>query len=333
MGNIVSIDNAAKLPSFLKAAGIESSTTSALAALATGGYPVISIKGKTFSIVRNGKNTLLTREVDGEDVPATYIDTVIVNASSHYNKTFYVNGYTEGSKEKPDCFSNDGMKPDAQSPNPQSKACANCPKNAWGSGMNEKGEATAGKACADVLRLAVAAPTDIADPMLLRVPPASLKVVTQYAQALASRGIPIEGAITRIKFEAQESSPKLILQFKGYVTEEQYAAVQKVRGTEIVASIIGQKSGIPVLPAEVPAASDDDDDDAPPVKAEKPKAEAKVEKPKKAAPPPADDDDDDAPPAKAEKPKAEKPKEDTKSKASALAAKLAAADDDDDMDD
>lgn len=332
MGNIVSIDNAAKLPSFLKAAGIESSTTAALAALATGGYPVISIKGKSFSIIRNGKNTLLTREVDGEDVPATYIDTIIVNASSHYNKTFYVNGYTEGSKEKPDCFSNDGMKPDAQSPNPQSKACANCPKNAWGSGTNEKGEATAGKACADVLRLAVAAPTDIADPMLMRVPPASLKVVTQYAQALASRGIPIEGALTRIKFEAQEASPKLVLQFKGYVTEEQYMAVQKIRGTELVASIIGRKSGIPVLPAEVPAASDDDDDDAPPAKVEK-----KAEKPKKTPPPPADDDDDDdAPPPKVKKEaeaKAEKPKEDTKSKASALAAKLAAADDDDDMDD
>jgi hypothetical protein len=323
MGNIVSLDNAAKLPSFLKPAIGDSSLTSALAALATSGYPVISIKGKTFSVVRNGKATMLVREIDGEQTPATYIDTVIVNASSHYSKTFYINGYTEGSKEKPDCCSNDGIKPDAQSPNKQHANCAACPKNAWGSGVNEKGEATNGKACADVMRLAVAAPDAINDPMLLRVPPASLKVVTQYAQALANRGIPVEGSITRIKFEAAEASPKLVLVWKGYVTEEQYMAVQKVRGTELVSSIVGSKSGIPVLPAEVSTLTDDDDDAPPPAKAEKPKAEKpKTEKAKPA--PVASDDDDDAPPP---------PKTDVKSKASALAAKLAAATDDDDLDD
>lgn len=271
----------AKLPSFLRAP--EGSVTNALAALASGTFPFLSIKGKRFAIVRNKEETIIMRP-DDDDTPANAIEVVIVNSATSYAKVFYATGYTEGSKEKPTCFSNDGKAPDAQSTDPQAKKCMACAHNAWGSGTNGKG-----KACSDSLRLAVANPAELNDPMLLRVPPASLKAIIEYSAMLARKGAPLEGVITKIKFDAAEATPRLIFAPVGFLSEDKYHESMEIGKSQIVQQIIGAPiaSVAEALPApkQDAKAADEDEDVVKPPKAKKPApAEAAEDKPKKAAP-------------------------------------------------
>lgn len=267
----------AKLPSFLRAP--EGSVTNALAALASGTFPFMSIKGKRFAVVRNKEETIIMRP-DDEDTPANAIEVVIVNSATSYAKVFYATGYTEGSKEKPTCFSNDGKAPDPQSTDPQAKKCMTCPHNAWGSGSNGKG-----KACSDSLRLAIAKADELNDPMLLRVPPASLKAAVEYAASLARKGAPIEGVITKIKFDPAEATPRLIFTGVGFLSESAYHESQEVSKSAIVQQIIGAS---PVamhdaLPAPKSApAVEDDEDDTPAPKAKKVASAPVEEEPKPA---------------------------------------------------
>ena len=233
----------AKLPTFFRAP--EESKTNTLAALASVTFPYLSIKGKRFAVVRNKEETTIMR-VDDDETPANAIEAVLVNAASNYSKVFYASGYVEGSKDKPTCFSDNGIAPDPQATDKQSSACMTCEHNAWGTGTNGKG-----KACSDSLRLAISFPDSINDPMLLRVPPASLKAVTEYAAFLARKGAPMEGLVTKIKFDSEEATPKLQFSALRYLTEDQYKETLVVAKARISQQIIGvsftpaPKSGTP----------------------------------------------------------------------------------------
>src|SRR5690606_11680321 len=107
---------------------------------------------------------------------------VIVKANPNLSKTFYKNGYEEGSAEKPTCYSHDGLKPAADAAEPQASACLACPHNVWGSRVTENG--SKGKACQDYRRLCVVPSGQLDRPMLLRVPAGSLKDLVAYGDML-----------------------------------------------------------------------------------------------------------------------------------------------------
>lgn len=309
----------AKLPSFLRAP--EGSVTNALAALAAGTFPFMSIKGKRFAVVRNKEETIIMRP-DDEETPANAIEVVIVSSATKYSKVFYASGYTDGSKEKPTCFSNDGVAPDPQSVEKQAKKCMTCPHNEWGSGTNGKG-----KACSDSLRMAISKPDELNDPMLLRVPPASLKGITEYAAMLSRKGAPMEGVVTKIKFDPTEATPKLQFSPVRWQSEAAYKEALEIAKTPIVEQILGVKPTAGAAPA-APALDEDDTPPAKPTKAA-PKAKPKVE----------DNGDDTPPPKPAKTAKAEddapaKPAKPAKTTTSSFAAKLLKSlDSDDDNDD
>ena len=110
-------------------------------------FPVISTKGGRFYVNRDGVKRLILRQQKANqsdlDEPASYIDVVILNLQKA--KTFYAGGYADGPEEKLDCFSNNGVTPDAMAKSPQSKNCQLCQHNLWGTGSNDKGEATKGR--------------------------------------------------------------------------------------------------------------------------------------------------------------------------------------------
>lgn len=296
----------AKLPSFLRAPA--DSITNALAALAGSTFPFMSIKGKRFAVVRNKEETIIMRP-DDDDTPANAIEVVIVNSATTYAKVFYATGYTDGSKEKPTCFSNDGVAPDAQATDKQAKKCAACAHNVWGSGTNGKG-----KACSDSLRIAVAKPDELNDPMLLRVPPASLKAVTEYAAMLSRKGAPLEGVVTKIKFDPSEATPKLLFTAVNYLSQTGYDEAKEIAQSHIVQQIIGKTA----MAAQA-TASDDEDDTPPPKKIAAPKQDmGKL----------MDEEEDKMKKAAEDKPK----KTPTATKAAELAAKLKAMQDDEDDD-
>lgn len=241
MSNIIPFESG-KVPAYLKslnAADLNSDLTNH----AGTGFPVISIKGKVFAVVRDGERTTLTKQVDGEEIPAPSIDVVIVKANKQNSKVFYLKGYQDGAEnQKPDCFSNDGSKPDASVENPQAKSCAVCPHNQWGSKVGDNGGK--GKACSDSVRLAVAQPDLINDPYLLRVPPATIKALGEYGKALAKRGVPYTAVVTKIGFDMESPTPKLTFRATGFLSDAAYAQAQEVAAGDVVAAILGSEGAV-----------------------------------------------------------------------------------------
>jgi hypothetical protein len=182
---------------------------------------------------------------------------VLVNTAPTFSKVFYAAGYTEGSKDKPTCYSNDGVAPASDAAEKQSAKCMNCEHNAWGTGNNGKG-----KACSDSLRLAISFVDSINDPILLRVPPASLKAVTEYAAFLSRKGAPMEGLVTKIKFDSEEATPKLQFSALRYLTKEQYDEVMEVAKAGITQQIIGTNAVARLNNATIPPVEDGAGDSA-----------------------------------------------------------------------
>ena len=294
MANIIPFEGASsKLPAYLKAFNV-SELNSDLTVHAGGGFPVISIKGKVFAITRDGERMVLPNPKD-PDSPATSIEVVIIKANKGTSKVFYMKGYDPETSEgqKPDCYSNDGIAPAADVKNPQSKKCATCPHNQWGSRVTDKG-ASKGKACNDTVRLAVAPAGQINDPMLLRVPPASIRNLGEYGQMLAKRGVGYNMVVTKVGFDMEAESPKLTFKPVGFLDEDGFAQVREAMDSPVVADILGTN------PAPVEAAVE-----AAPAKQEPAKEAPKATKSKQVS---EDEVEVEEVVKAAEKPKAEKPK-------------------------
>ena len=238
MSNIIAFESKS-LPAYL--ANVDVATlNNDLTSHAGSGFPVISIKGKVFTVVRDGERTVLTKEVDGEKIPAPSIDVVLLKANKNTSKVFYLKGYQEGAENvKPDCFSTDSVKPDASIENPQAKSCATCPHNEWGSKIGDNG-ATKGKACQDAVRMAVATADQLNDPYLIRVPPASIRSLGEYGAMLKKRGVGYNAVVTKIGFDMESPSPKLTFKPVGFLDEAGYLAAQETAQSDVVKNILGQ---------------------------------------------------------------------------------------------
>lgn len=209
------------------------------------GYGIIGYKGKTWSIRYRGETTALLRD-DG-DGPRNSIEVVILKSSAHKSKIFYEKGYIEGSTEAPDCFSTNGVTPDASVQNPPCSNCAACPMNVWGGRITESGGK--GKRCSDSKRVAVAPVGDLKNelyggPMLLRVPAASLAEIAQYGEKLKQMGIPSYAVATKIAFDAKESYPKFVLSALRTVTDDEIDTILELRGSEQVARILSEEPAV-----------------------------------------------------------------------------------------
>lgn len=278
MTNIVAFESG-KLPAYLTSINV-SELNQDLTSHASSGFPIMSIKGKVFTLSRGDEKTVLPNPKD-PDSPATAIDVVIVKVNKGTSKVFYLNGYKEGEQSKPDCFSNNGDKPDAGSKQPQAKSCQACPHNQWGSKIGENGGK--GKACQDSVRIAIAPPDQVNDPMLLRVPPASIKALGELGTACAKRGVPYNAAVTKISFDLASATPKLLFKPVGLLDDATFAAVQEVANSDIVKNITGNgfsseaapELASPKVEAEAPVAK--------PAAKAKPKVEEHDEEPPKAA--------------------------------------------------
>lgn len=235
MGNIVAFESAVNLPAhFLGVQGM--SLNDAAEEFASNRFPILSVKNGRFSIKRDGEKTLVMTD---RDEPATYVEVAILNLQK--SKTYYADGWVEGSASPPDCSSDDGITPRADSPDMQCTSCALCPQNAWGTGVNQKGEATKGKACSDVQRVAISRVDSMNDPMMLRVPPASLKNLAEMSKALSKKGVPLNGVVVRI---SPDTDAVGVLNFKpvDYLDPEQYATAKSMQNTDLVLAIIGRSN-------------------------------------------------------------------------------------------
>lgn len=289
------------LPAHLKAR-LGTIDNSALGQVSAGGFSVVSIKGKQFSVVKDGDRSIIEDPRTGD--PATSIQVAILRVNPGLSKAYYTGGYQEGVESKPECFSNDGVRPDANSPEPQAKSCAGCPFNAFGSANNGKG-----KACRDTKRMAIATVDNLEEPMMLRVPATSLKNLAAYGKLLTEKGVGTSFVATRIGFDPQSTHQVLTFKPTGFLDEETVVAIEGLQDDETILQITGERTSAPQeapvarpKPTVVKAAPviEEDEDEAP-----APAPAPKAAKPKAVV---RQDEDDEAPAPRAKPTVAAKPK-------------------------
>lgn len=251
MSNVPTAQVASQLPAHIQAMFGEALGNDDLSAGVSAGFPIISYKGKVWHVNTGGNSELVT---NSEGEPRASLDVVIVKANPHISKVYYAGGYTEGSNEKPTCFSHDGVIPDINSTVRQAERCAVCPRNAWGSRITENG--AKGKECADSRRVAVAPSTDLENPMLLRIPAGSLKDLMGYADLLNRRRTPYQAVVTKIGFDHTVAHQKLVFKAIRFLDEAETKTIIEVMGSDVISQIIGLNNAQPALAA--PAAAVDD---------------------------------------------------------------------------
>jgi len=96
------------------------------------------------------------------------------------------------------------------------------------------------------MRLAIAPAGQINDPMLLRVPAASLKTLGQYGAQLAKRGVEPKYVVTKIGFDYSVSHPALTFKASRFVDEAELSEIEATLRDE--AETIGQIIGTSVAP-------------------------------------------------------------------------------------
>ena len=189
------------LPDYLKT---PDDMTKALAGNTSGKQ--ISIKGGVWRLIVSGEEV-----AKNEDRAMNFI---VLAANPHTNRTFFAQKYEEGKDVQPTCWSEDGVKPNAEVPADQRQCstCADCPQNIAGSG-----EGTS-RACRYSRRLAVALENDLEGNVYrLQLPAKSIfgkpegeKMPLQaYAKFLAGHGVPMSGVVTEARFDTSEAVPVL----------------------------------------------------------------------------------------------------------------------------
>ena len=259
----------------------------------------ISIRGNVFRMIVDGQ------EVAKSDDRA--MDVVIVNAAEKVSRTYYGGVYKEGEITQPDCFSNDGTKPDPKAANPQASACATCPMNIKGSGQGTS------RACRYSQRLAVVLANNCQDPEALTanlensdvyqlVLPSqsvfgdavgSAMPFRAYLKFLFGHGAGIRSVVTEMRFDTNSATPKLTFRPVDYLTEEQYAIVlEKGQSEDAISAIsytpaaMDAKKTQAAIPAQAPKAPPRPAPVAVEEPEEAPVAEPTVKEKKAAAPAP-----------------------------------------------
>ncbi len=264
MSGLVKFDGGA-LPAYL-VAHAESGASVNKDVFTAAAFPSISIKGKVFTLARDGVRKPIMKPGDDGDEVAQSIGVVVVRANMKA-KTFYMQRFSEDNSEglRPDCYSYDGDRPSPNSPHIQATRCAICKQNEWGSRTSQDGndEARKGKACSDNARLAIATPDSIDQPMLIRVPPASLKNLREAVKVINTRKIPYNAVVMKIAFDHEAASPKLTFKPIALVEETIYRQVEEAYDSETVRAIVGVDDlGEPGEPAQAKPAVDTDELDA-----------------------------------------------------------------------
>jgi hypothetical protein len=211
-----------------------------------------------------------------------------VGANPRVSKVFYGKAFDQAAENvRPDCWSNDGLRPDASIEKPVHTSCADCPNNVLGSKILPSGAKS--KMCADQRHLAVVPAADPNKVYSITIPVSGMKALREYFKELSNYGIGPEEAITELGFDDQASFPKITFKQKGYVPEKAIARVDtllesdsvKVATRQIAPSAAGPALAAPpkaaaiAAPAPAPAVDDAYEEEAAPVAAAPAPAPAK----------------------------------------------------------
>ena len=209
----------------------------------------ISIKGGVFRLLAGGKEIASIEE--------RYLDVVIVKAAPKVSRTFYATAYDGEKITAPDCWSNDGERPDPSAENKQADACVSCPKNQAGSGQGNS------RACRYQQRLAVVlANNPEGDVLQLTLPATSVfgkedgdkRPLQAYARYLAVQNPPVnpEQIVTEMRFDTKAESPKLFFKPVRWLSEDEYEVIKTQAASSdaqrAVVMTVAQSDGVKSAP-------------------------------------------------------------------------------------
>lgn len=128
--------------------------------------------------------------IDGDpDVRKELVGVIVYQRTP---RTYFATSFEESEGGPPDCRSDDGVRGVG---NPGGD-CSACPLAQFGSGRGGVGQA-----CTQQRQFFLLLEDGGAFPVILTLPPTSLKAARGYLVGLAERGIPFSGALTRIGLE------------------------------------------------------------------------------------------------------------------------------------
>lgn len=255
MSNIT-LFNSSNVPAFAR----NNELSDTARALTGGGAGVstkrISIKGGVFRLVAGGKEVAAIED--------RHLDVIIVRAAPKVSRIFYAGAYNAEAIVRPDCWSNDGEKPDTSITAPQNTTCMGCPQNEAGSGNGNS------RACRFQQRLAVVlANNPEGDVLQLTLPATSIfgkeegdkRPLQAYARFLAAQTPPVnpEQIVTRMKFDTKAESPKLFFAPTRWLTDDEYPIAvtqgESDDAKKAVTLTVAQADGVKAAPMNIAGAA------------------------------------------------------------------------------
>lgn len=223
MSNITILNQ--DLPDFLQSAGV-SDLTKALAGKA----------GVKRIVPKNG---IFRKMVGGEEMGKVKgdLEVVIVNASPKVGRIFYAKAWSaDAEPTAPDCFSNDGIAPDAGSTAPQSSRCDSCAQNIKGSGQGTS------KACRYSRRIAVNLVEDFGTSLSGEVYQLNLAskslfgegdgdnshTFENYTKYLANNGKSLDYVVTQLSFNENNDNQSVLFTPARFINKQEYAVTSEV---------------------------------------------------------------------------------------------------------
>jgi hypothetical protein len=234
MSNIALLNQ--DLPDFLQNAGV-SELTKKLAGKSAGVKRIVP------------KNGIFRKVVGGEEMGKIKgtIDAIIVNASPHVGRIFYMKQWSpESEPTAPDCFSNDGQSPDSASANPQADRCDNCQQNIKGSGMGNS------KACRYSRRLAMVLTEDFGTSLEGEIYQMNLAskslfgdvnvdnafTFENYTKYLANNGKSLDYVVTTIGFNEDNDNQSVLFTPARFINRNEHEVSSKVAAKPEVQKLV-----------------------------------------------------------------------------------------------
>jgi len=234
------------LPDYLKDVQLDDVTR---ALVGNGGSKRISLRGGKFRMVVNGEEILTSNSES--------LNVVIVNAAKDVSRTFYAGAYNpKADATPPDCWSNDGVKPDASIEEAQHHNCAECPQNVKGSASG------GGRACRHFRRIAVALADDVGgDVYQLQLASKSIfgkgdlnhMPFEQYAKYVGSQGYNLNSLNTELRFDTDSDTAKLFFKPLKFLSKDQWEVSvkqgQSPAAKKAIEFSVSKKDDLPKLKA------------------------------------------------------------------------------------
>ena len=275
MSNVALFNN--QLPDYLKEVQLDD-VTKALAGGGDNQTKRIALGANKFVLKVNGTEISKT--------PTNKLEVVIVNASKHISRTFYAKAWDpKADAAPPDCWSNDGEKPDPSVKEPQHTNCVGCPQDINGSGQG------ATKACRKNRRIAVALASDLGGDVYQMTlqsksifydmkAPGDLEHMpfNQYAKYVGTQGYNLNTLVTEMRFDEDSTVGKLFFrpvrflekhEWEAAVTQGESVAAKNAITMSVPSSDNKPKLEAPAPVAKAPAAQEAEEVAEPTKRAEK----------------------------------------------------------------